>query len=289
MLNGNGGNDRLYGGIGDDTVNGGNDNDLVSGGWGVDTVDGQAGDDLARGDGSADRLRDSGGGTDTISYATAVPPGYPQRSGYPTPPAGFPAEGGERGVYVDLGGGTGDNGEPRFGGGLDVEVDGADFENVIGSPFADYIVGNSGANKIYAGGGADVVLGGDGNDEIHGGADGTTSTARGAPTAPTARRADHCVAETQASCGAAAGVVTRDATKVSVGQVSGGPSGPAGVYLAGSNIADNISAGVRGGATGDGDLHRHLRLGDLRQRRRGGRRLRDPHLDPGRVHSGRAA
>jgi Ca2+-binding RTX toxin-like protein len=77
VIDGGGGNDRLYGGIGDDTVRGGDDNDVVSGGWGVDTVDGQAGDDLARGDGSADRVRDSGGGTDTISYATAVPPGFP--------------------------------------------------------------------------------------------------------------------------------------------------------------------------------------------------------------------
>jgi Ca2+-binding RTX toxin-like protein len=148
-----------------------------------------------------------------------------------------------------LSGGAGDNGEPRFGGGLDVEVDGSDFENVIGSPFSDYIVGNSGGNKIYAGGGADVVLGGDGNDEIHGGADGDDLDGQGgSDSADGEAGADHCVAETQTSCGAAAGVVTRDATKVEVGQMTPGVSRPADVYLAGSNIADNVSAAYTAGS-----------------------------------------
>ena len=215
-INGNAGDDRLYGGIGDDKLNGGNDNDLLSGGWGVDTIDGQAGDDLVRGDGSRDKLRDSGGGTDTVSFATAVPPGFPQRAGYPTPPAGFPAEGGERGVFVDLAGNVSDNGDPRFGGGLDDEIAGGNFENVIGSPFSDYIVGNSAANTIYGGGGADVIVGGGGADDIHGGADGDQINGAGS-------------------------VTTRDAGKISVGLMTPGV-GPSEVYLAGSNQADNVTA-----------------------------------------------
>ena len=232
VLNGNGGDDSLYGGIGDDTGNGGAGDDLLSGGWGVDTLDGQDDSDLTRGDGSADRLRDTGaGGTDTLSYATALAPGFPQRPGYPVAPANFPPEGGERGVYVDLSGtGVGDNGEVRFGGGNDSQVVATAFENVIGSPFSDYIVGSSAGNSIYGGGGGDLISGGGGTDAADGGAGG-----------------DSCSAETATSCGSAVGA--RNTDQISVGSMRPGSPSRAGLYLVGSTAADDITATFADGAT----------------------------------------
>ena len=225
VLNGNEGDDSLYGGIGDDTENGGPGADLLSGGWGVDTLDGQGDGDLIRGDGSADRLRDTGSsGTDTLSYATALAPGFPQRQGYPTPPANFPAEGGERGVYVNLSGsGVGDNGEVRFGGGNDFQVVATAFENVIGSPFSDYIVGSSSDNAIYGGGGADFISGGGGTDIADGGANG-----------------DSCSAETTTSCGSSIG--PRNTTQISVGSMRPGSPDRADLYLVGSTASDDVTA-----------------------------------------------
>ncbi len=75
-LRGGPGNDRLYGGIGDDRLEGGPGNDLLAGGFGADSIDGQEGDDYVRGDGTIDHIYDSGGGNDTLSYASGVTPGF---------------------------------------------------------------------------------------------------------------------------------------------------------------------------------------------------------------------
>src|SRR6188768_1084984 len=69
--------DRLYGGIGDDRLRGGPGDDRLSGGFGADSLDGEGGDDFARGDATVDRIGDSGGGVDTLSFATGVTPGFP--------------------------------------------------------------------------------------------------------------------------------------------------------------------------------------------------------------------
>ena len=183
-LNGGEGDDSLYGGIGDDRLRGGPGNDLLSGGFGADSIDGEAGNDFVRGDATLDRILDSGGpgDVDTLSYATGVTPGF---SDHPDPAdeyplfseyANFPNHGGERGVYIDLTRGIGDNGVAPDGGGLDGarsgELVGIDFEKIVGSPFSDFIVGSSGAETIYGGGGADVILGEGEADHIYGGADG---------------------------------------------------------------------------------------------------------------------
>lgn len=255
VLNGNEGQDRLYGGIGDDTVNGGDDGDLLSGGWGGDSVDGEAGNDYVRGDGSADEIEDSGGGTDTLSYATGVAPGFPQRSGYPdfsTSYPSFPGAGGERGVYVDLGQSIGDNGLARFGGGLDTGLAGAGFENVIGTPFSDYIVGSSGANTIHGGGGGDVILAGGGNDTVYGGADGddldggtgTNALDGGAGSDHCANPAAGTACESATNTG---GVVLRDPAKISVGLLAPEDTDHSQVYLSGSSLADNLTATYAGG------------------------------------------
>src|ERR1700759_5238358 len=93
ILRGNAGDDRLYGGIGDDRIEGGPGNDWLSGGFGADTIDGGEGNDYVRGDGTIDYISDSGGGYDTLSFATAVTPGFgrgkaPDIPGFPKTPEG---------------------------------------------------------------------------------------------------------------------------------------------------------------------------------------------------------
>jgi Ca2+-binding RTX toxin-like protein len=175
FLYGDDGNDRLYGGIGDDQLRGGSGNDRLSGGFGADSLlDGEVGDDFVRGDATIDDIRNTGGGIDTLSYATAVTPGFFNRAGFPnfSAYANFPQTVDGRGAYIDLQTGMADNGRAPHGGGFDEEISGAEFEIVIGSAFPDYIVGTSAAQTIYGGGGAAVILGAGGNDQVFGGAEG---------------------------------------------------------------------------------------------------------------------
>ncbi|HVV90039.1 MAG TPA: hypothetical protein VHB53_06055, partial [Solirubrobacterales bacterium] len=141
ILRGNAGDDRLYGGIGDDRLEGGPGNDWLSGGFGADTIDGGEGNDYVRGDGTIDHIFDTGGGYDTLSFATGVTPGF--GAGKAPDVSGFPkgAEG-ERGVFLDLGAGGEDanDGIAASGGGVD-EIQPGVFERIIGTPFSDYIVG----------------------------------------------------------------------------------------------------------------------------------------------------
>ena len=222
-LNGGEGNDRLYGGIGDDLLHGGPGDDLLSGGFGFDVIDGEAGNDFVRGDGTVDEIADSGGGFDALSYATGVTPGFTRNPGSY---ANFPSSGGERGVYVDLTDGTGDNGVAPNGGGAD-EIKGPGFEKVIGTPFSDYVAGTGAAETIDGGGGGDVLLGGGGGDTIAGGADGD--------------RCENFAAST--SCeNIGSGVVLRNQSEVSVGIAAPEESSRPQLYLTGSNGDDEITA-----------------------------------------------
>lgn len=227
------GNDRLYGGIGDDLLRGGPGNDLLAGGFGADTIDGEGGDDYVRGDGTIDYLRDSGGGFDTLSYSTGVTPGFglgtanPGVTGFPT------GEEGERGVYLNLrdadGLGNGNDGIAALGGGVDDVQVGA-FEQIIGTPFSDFIVGSELGETIYGGGGADVLRGEGGADTLFGGADGDACTG----------------GESVTSCEGTTAVTTRDTTKVSVGETA--VAGLTQVYLVGSSAADTVVATYSAGA-----------------------------------------
>jgi Ca2+-binding RTX toxin-like protein len=251
-LNGGGGNDLLYGGLGDDVVSGGDGNDLVSGGWGADSVDGQAGDDYARGDTTADTLQDSGGGQDTLSYATGVSPGFPDGSGYPrfSSYRNFPSADGERGVY--LSGSVGDSGVPRYGGGVDTVVGGG-FETVIGTAFSDYIAGSGADETIYGGGGADVILGNGGNDRIYGGADGDQlDGGKGTNALNGNAGSDLCRSPSSgSSCERTNkhddGVVLRNPDRISVGMMSPEANGQAQIYLTGSRLADSVTATYNAG------------------------------------------
>jgi Ca2+-binding RTX toxin-like protein len=228
-LNGGGGDDSLYGGIGDDLLRGGTGNDLLAGGFGFDVVDGEEGDDFVRGDGTIDEIFNGGGGIDTLSYATGVTPGFTRSPGSYT---NFPPASGERGVYVDLSSGLGDNGVATAGGGVD-EIKGGGFEKVIGTPFSDVIIGTTGAAEtIYGGGGADVLLGKGGGDVVYGGADG-----------------DSCEGTTTVGCeGSGNTVAPRDPSKVAVGQMAPQEGVEPGLYLAGSEGADAVSASYDAGS-----------------------------------------
>jgi Ca2+-binding RTX toxin-like protein len=248
-LRGGPGDDRLYGGIGDDLLEGGPGNDFLAGGFGADSIDGQEGDDYVRGDGTIDRISDTGGGTDTLSYASGVTPGF--GGGIATGVANFPAgANGERGVHLDLGatGLNGDNGIAAEGGGFD-EVEAGSFETVIGSPFPDFIVGGEAGETIYGGGGADVILGNGGADRLFGGADGDylDGGSSGPNSIDGGPGNDDCVNPSAAAgasgCeGTSKEVEPRNAGKVSVGLMTPGAPGPSQLYLAGSSAGDSVTA-----------------------------------------------
>jgi Ca2+-binding RTX toxin-like protein len=227
-LYGGEGDDRLFGGIGDDHLRGGAGDDLLSGGFGADSLDGEAGSDFVRGDATIDKIFDSGpsGDTDTLSYATGATPGFPNSGdfGY----AGFPAGADGRGVYVSLEEGFANDGLAPAGGGVDLELEGGDFERLIGTPFDDLLVGTAGAEEIYGGGGADVILGEGGADQLYGGAEGDSCS--GAPAASI-----HC--ETSGSS-----VQPRDGSAIAVGLMAPAGVGPPAVYLAGSSGDDEVTA-----------------------------------------------
>jgi Ca2+-binding RTX toxin-like protein len=234
-LFGGGGNDRLYGGIGDDQLRGGADDDWLSGGFGADSaLDGEAGNDFVRGDATIDAIQNSGGGTDTLSYATGVTPGFFNRSGFPdfSLYENFPQTVDGRGAYVNLGTGKGDNGRAPHGGGYDESVEGASFEVVIGTAFPDYIVGTDQSQTIYGGGGADVLIGGGGGDTVYGGAEG-----------------DSCDAAVTVECESSEEeVAPRDAGAIAVGAMAPQAGGPAGLYLTGSDEDDEVTATYAAGA-----------------------------------------
>jgi Ca2+-binding RTX toxin-like protein len=223
------GNDRLYGGIGDDRLRGGPGDDRLSGGFGADSLDGEAGNDFARGDATIDRIGDSGGGTDTLSFATGATPGFPNQGAF-FENAGFPPDGVGRGVYVDLGAGFANDGLAPSGGGVDEplppETNFGNFETVIGTPFDDYIVGTSHAETFYGGGGADLIEGGGGADVAYGGAEG-----------------DGCIAPNTLECESSSQKVTpRAPGTISAGLMAPQAGSAPALYLNGSSGADNVVA-----------------------------------------------
>lgn len=237
ILRGGDGNDHLFGGIGDDLLEGGAGSDTLSGGFGADAIDGDSGHDFVRGDGTQDEITDTGPATDidTLSYATAVTPGFGNEAGCALGShAGFPSGAAERGVCLDLSAaadGNGNNGGAPNGGGVD-SVLGAAFERIVGSPFADYIVGAKAGQTILGGAGGDVLIAGGPGTSLDGGADG-----------------DDCVGgaanngcESTQSTGP---VTSRDGSQVSVGVMTPG-EGPAALYLLGSSGADDVTVTASG-------------------------------------------
>ncbi|MBN8867809.1 MAG: hypothetical protein J0H98_09665 [Solirubrobacterales bacterium] len=291
-LIGGDGNDRLFGSVGDDYLEGDAGDDRLAGSNGSDNIFGNAGDDYIHGDTIGD-VRDytkyaggpglhGGPGHDTLSFATAVTPGFDTTrspiSGSPltTDFNGVPSD---HGVYVDLTDQSADNGKNVDGGGKDeiameAVPSGTDpetkdrFEVIVGSAFTDVIVGDSQANTIWGGGGADILIGNGGNDTLTGGQDGDyldggTGSADevygGGPTATTGHDHDQCVNyDTKGGCENLATtprtIEPPDPSLVNVGLMSSPNSNPMGtgisVYLTGTSGNEDVD--VKYYAAGNG-------------------------------------
>lgn len=149
-LNGDSGNDTLYGlsgndtlngGTGDDKLYGGNGDDILNGGDGNDQHFGGTGDDIMQGNPGADAYT-FGDGMDTLDYS------------------GSPSS-----VLIDLTAGTGTGPIDSFSTG-DTYLDTPEI--VVGSAFDDGITGNALANTFFGGDGGDLLTGLAGNDYLNG-------------------------------------------------------------------------------------------------------------------------
>jgi serralysin len=130
---GNGLDNFIFGGTGNDTLRGNAGNDTLSGGVGNDTLLGGGGNDTFIG----------GAGTDTISFA-----GMTGAITFSLAVTGAQATGGA--------------GNDQLGAG-------AAIENLIGGSSGDQLTGDAGANRIEGGSGNDWLAGGLGNDVLVGG------------------------------------------------------------------------------------------------------------------------
>lgn len=176
------GNDTILGGNGSDVLDGGNGNDSLDGGDGEDLLIGGAGNDHIEGGDGPDTFiggdgQDTmigGAGSDTLDYG---------------------AEGGMRGVYVNLLGRPPQH-DPfpeildlqgnTIALGLDQAIDSFGnldevpaIPNVIGTGQADIIWGGNHDNDLRGGAGNDQLLGGGRNDTIDGGEGADTAIYRG--------------------------------------------------------------------------------------------------------------
>ena len=131
--------DVLDGLSGNDTLTGANGNDVLMGDAGNDVLQGETGDDRLEGNAGNDTL-DGGPGIDTADYSHAL-----------------------GSVGVDLGAGVAaDDGNL----GSDLLID---IENVIGTPYGDYLVGSDKSNTLLGFTGNDVLRGLAGDDLLDGG------------------------------------------------------------------------------------------------------------------------
>ena len=136
-LDGGSGHDRLVGNAGDDTLQGRGGTDYLDGGSGHDQLVGNAGNDTLDGGGSGDSLV-GGMGSDVASYASAS--------------AGLLAD--LANPYNNTGDALGDSY--------------TSIENLLGSAHADELRGDGGANRIDGGVGNDTLIGRAGNDTLQG-------------------------------------------------------------------------------------------------------------------------
>lgn len=155
-INGDDGNDVIYGGAGNDLIEGGEGldvifggagNDILSGGFKKDTVNGGAGDDIFRVWGNT-WLENTNGdsGNDTLDFS-----GHTMNTGFTL------------------------NLETRAGAfvgnvdGVNGQMTVASMERVIGSASADSFTGDINNNTFFGGTGNDTLRGGSGQDYLNGG------------------------------------------------------------------------------------------------------------------------
>lgn len=135
FLQGNAGNDRLYGGSGVNIIFGGAGNDRLEGGRSVDYLIGGAGNDVLRGGGSNDWL--FGDATNEYPEGAVDPVAY-----------AIEFANTNRGNDTLLG-----------GDGADVMLGGNGNDQLVGGDGNDVMIGGSGADRMSGQGGDDVMLG----------------------------------------------------------------------------------------------------------------------------------
>lgn len=170
-IEGGAGNDTLSGGAGVDTLLGGGGADILVGGVGTDVLQGGAGSDIyiiaAPADHGAAEIND-GGGTDELRFTSA------------TAGATLALYAGDIGLErVVIGTGTGASATTTATTALNVDASlaanglaitgNAGVNALTGSAFADTLNGGGGNDVISGKAGADVLAGGLGNDTLNGG------------------------------------------------------------------------------------------------------------------------
>nr|WP_316655529.1 hypothetical protein [uncultured Gellertiella sp.] len=204
---GGAGNDHLYGGENEDILVGGLGNDTLDGGAGVDYASYSA---LL--DPESDRVYSTslaglrinldttitvdtlsktgavletdtlvnieglvgGSGNDTLLVKTATAFNTSGAGGNDT--IDFSGLAGTYSLYINLKSGETHLAPPVVPGGSTVINDtNANWENVTGTRFGDFIEGTSGANILHGAGGDDVLIGGDGGDVLDGGSETDTA------------------------------------------------------------------------------------------------------------------
>ena len=158
LIYGYNGNDKLYGLAGDDTLYGGEGNDYISSGTGNDKIYGQNGNDSLYGGDGNDYIS-AGAGSDTINGQNGNDSLY----------------GGDGNDYISGGNNNdkiyGQNGNDSLygGSGSDYISAGAGNDKLYGQDGNDSLYGGSGSDYISAGAGSDKLYGQDGNDSLYGG------------------------------------------------------------------------------------------------------------------------
>ena len=154
MLNGQDGDDSLFGNNGSDTLFGGLGNDTLTGGAGADSLSGGDGDDTLVAD-SADTFIGGGAGTDTVNITDTGAVNLNLTS---------------RGVeIVNSGGGADLLDATGYGTAVTINA-GLGNDTVRGGAVNDVLDGQGGADSIVGNGGNDTITGGAGNDTLNGGA-----------------------------------------------------------------------------------------------------------------------
>lgn len=173
--------DTLSGDAGNDTISGGTGDDIIAGGAGADSIQGGLGNDLASGDAGDDVLQ-GGEGADDLRGGTGADEILGQ--------TGSDILSGQDGADLIRGG----DGSDRILGGegadslygdadADTILGGIDADLILGGGGDDMLYGEAGADRLEGGAGADLLDGGGGNDRlIGGGGNDTITTGAGADT-----------------------------------------------------------------------------------------------------------
>ncbi len=159
LVNGMGGNDRIYGTLGADSLYGGTGDDILVGYAGNDVLYGEDGNDTLYGEAGNDTLY-GGAGVDKLYGGAGADQLY----------------GGEGDDELDggdgddeLNGGEGRN-TLRGGSGNDILIGGSSADTLQGDAGNDALYGGAGVDTLYGGDGDDLLDGGDGSDKLYGGA-----------------------------------------------------------------------------------------------------------------------